>query len=138
MQFKDSNIFGNHFRILNTRMVQSVESVWTVCTAIGMYTQAYLFSGMKELESCTRNASIKKKNSISYFCNYNLLRQGYNLGIDFIDRNCQSHMIDNLTDFQLISSRSVIFFFFNTITVTGIGTFLASHLPCNRSTFSGI
>ena len=32
MQFKDSNIFGNHFRILNTRMVQSVESVWTVCT----------------------------------------------------------------------------------------------------------
>ena len=29
-KFRDSNMFGNHFRILNARMVQSVESVWTV------------------------------------------------------------------------------------------------------------
>ena len=29
-KYRDSNMFGNHFRILNARMVQSVESVWTV------------------------------------------------------------------------------------------------------------
>ena len=29
-KYRDSNMLGNHFRILNARMVQSVESVWTV------------------------------------------------------------------------------------------------------------
>ena len=29
-KYRDSNMFGNHFRILNARMVQSVESVLTV------------------------------------------------------------------------------------------------------------
>ena len=29
-KYRNSNMFGNHFRILNAGMVQSVESVWTV------------------------------------------------------------------------------------------------------------
>ena len=29
-KYRDSNMLGNHFRILNERMVQSVKSVWTV------------------------------------------------------------------------------------------------------------
>ena len=29
-EYRDSNMLGNHFRMLNVRMVQSVESVWTV------------------------------------------------------------------------------------------------------------
>ena len=29
-KYRESNMFGNHFRIINARMVQSVESVWTV------------------------------------------------------------------------------------------------------------
>ena len=34
MQNRDSNMFGNHFRILNARIFQSVESVWTVLQLI--------------------------------------------------------------------------------------------------------
>jgi len=39
-KYRDSNMFGNHFRILNARMVQSVESVWTVLYYVSAGTLA--------------------------------------------------------------------------------------------------
>ena len=35
-KYRDSNMFRNHFRILNARMVQSVESIWTVLYTVKM------------------------------------------------------------------------------------------------------
>ena len=36
-KYRDSNMFGNHFHILNSRMVQSVESVWTVLDYVFLF-----------------------------------------------------------------------------------------------------
>ena len=52
-KYRDSNIFGNHFRILNARMVQSVESVWTVLILeCDLYQLHHVFNFSFEYKNC--------------------------------------------------------------------------------------